>query len=261
MEFLSRILETKRRETEKRSAQRPLGELRRQAETAPAPRDFLGAVQQPGLGVIAEIKRASPSRGPLRPELDAPALAREYEAGGCAAISVLTDSGYFGALPGDLPSVRGAVSVPVLRKDFHLSEYQLWEARAEGADAVLVIVAAMDRSSLARLIELARELGMCPLVEVHTAEEVAVAIDCGASVVGINNRDLSSFRVDLETTRRLRPLIPSWIPVVAESGIRGPEDARRVRDWGVDAVLVGESLVCSEDPRGLVRLLGSSAEC
>jgi len=257
VEFLSRILEAKRLEVEKRSARRPIADLERLAREMSKPRDFLGQLRGPGLGVIAEIKRASPSRGPLRPQLDAPALAREYSAGGCMAISVLTDSAHFGARPDDLPSVRAAVSVPVLKKDFHLSEYQIWEARAEGADALLLIAAALDQPTLAGLIAIALRLGICPLVEVHTASEVGVALDCGAPVIGINNRDLASFRVDLETTRRLRPLIPDGIPVVAESGIRSPEDARRVGQWGADAVLVGEALVCGDDPRGMVRSMSA----
>jgi indole-3-glycerol phosphate synthase len=253
--FLSRILEAKRREVEDRSARRPLEELRRLAAGAPKPRDFAAALRRPGLSVLAEIKRASPSRGPIRPDLDPVALAREYEAGGCAAISVLTDRPFFGALPGDLESVRAAVAVPVLRKDFLISEYQLYEARAMGADAALLIVAALEREELSALIRLAADLGMCPLVEVHTEDEVRTALEAGATVVGINNRDLTTFKVDIETTRRRRPLIPPGVAVVAESGIGTPEDAALVAGWGVDAVLVGEALVASEDPASLVRAM------
>lgn len=254
--YLEAILEHKQREVAERSAQLPLGALMRRAESAGPPRDFLSALRRPGLGVIAEVKRASPSRGPIRPDLDAPALAARYESGGCAALSVLTDQRHFGARPEDLQQVRAAVSVPVLRKDFILDQYQLWESRAMGADALLLIVAALDRRVLARLVELAGGLGMLPMVEVHTAEEVEIALDCGASVVGINNRDLRTFRVEIETTRRLRPLIPPEVAVVSESGIAGPREAGLVREWGADAVLVGEALVTSEDPAGLVRAMG-----
>jgi indole-3-glycerol phosphate synthase len=170
--FLSRILEAKRREVEERSARQSLAELRLLAADAPPPRDFAAALRRPGLGVIGEVKRTSPSRGPIRPDLDPVALAREYEAGGCAAVSVLTDAPFFGALQGDLESARAAVSVPVLRKDFLLSEYQLHEARAMGADAVLLIVAALEAEELSALIGLAGDLGICPLVEVHTEDEV-----------------------------------------------------------------------------------------
>jgi indole-3-glycerol phosphate synthase len=255
--FLSRILEAKRREVEERSARRPLEELRRLAAAAAAPRDFATALRRPGLGVIAEVKRASPSKGPIRPDLDPVALARAYELGGCAAISVLTDEPFFAAQADDLESVRAAVSVPVLRKDFLLSEYQLYEARAMGADAALLIVAALEPEELSALIGLAVALGMCPLVEVHTEGEVEAALEAGAKVVGINNRDLTTFKVDLETTRRLRPLVPPGVGVVAESGIATPEQAALVASWGVDAVLVGEALVASEDPAGLVRAMSA----
>lgn len=257
--FLERILESKRIEVAERAVQTSLETLKRRAAEAPDPRELVAALRRPGLGVIAEVKRASPSKGPLRPDLDAPALARLYEEGGCTAISVLTDGPHFGARPDDLPAVRGAVSVPVLRKDFLIADYQLWEARAMGADAVLLIVAALDLETLARFIGVAGGLGMTALVEVHTAEEVKVALECGARVVGINNRDLHSFRVDLEVTRRLRPLVPAGVAVVAESGISGPADAAALRELGVDAVLVGEALVTAEDPAAMVRAISSGA--
>lgn len=256
--FLERILESKRREVDEREALTPLGDLRRLAEQAPPTRDFLEAVRRPGLGVIAEVKRASPSRGSIRLDLDAPTAARRYEAGGCVALSVLTDGAYFGARPDDLHQVRAAVSVPVLRKDFLLCDYQIWESRAMGADAVLLIVAALEDAALARLIRLAGDLGMRALVEVHAPEEVERALVAGATVIGINNRDLRTFRVDLEVTRALRSMIPPGLPVVSESGIRGPEDAALVRRWGVDAVLVGEALVSSDDPARLVRAIACS---
>jgi indole-3-glycerol phosphate synthase len=257
--FLDAILASKRTEVAERRQSHPLGVLEAIAEHANQPRNFLGAIRAPGLSVIAEIKRASPSKGPIRPDLDPPALAREYEAGGCSAISVLTDGLHFGAREGDLRAASGAVSVPVLRKDFLIDEYQLWESRAMGADAVLLIVAAMNRQNLRRLVTLSGELGMCPLVEVHAEAEVEGALDAGAQLIGINNRDLRTFRVDLETTRRLKPLIPPTVAVVSESGIAGARDAALVRSWGVDAVLVGEALVSSGNPANLIEALSSDS--
>ncbi|MHB0871211.1 MAG: indole-3-glycerol phosphate synthase TrpC [Chloroflexota bacterium] len=256
--FLSRILAAKAVEVAEREVAVPLRVLeRRVAEALPA-RDFLETLRQPGLGVIGEIKRRSPSRGPLAPQLDPVGLARQYEAGGCVALSVLTDSRHFGAKAGDLPRARAAVRLPVLRKDFLVSEYQLWEARAMDADALLLIVAALEPARLERLMGLAERLGMGTLVEVHGEEEVRVAVDAGARVVGINNRDLHSFRVDLGVTERLRPLLPHGVLVVGESGISGPEDAARLRACGVDAILVGEALVRSGDPVGAVRALSAA---
>lgn len=253
--FLDAILKAKRLELEERAERRPLGVVKKAALAAPAPRDFLAALRHPGLSVIAEVKRASPSRGEIRPDLDAPALARQYQTGGAAAVSVLTDATYFGARPGDLEAVREAVSLPVLRKDFILSEYQLHEARAMGADAVLLIVAALAQEDLSLLYETAERLGLCPLVEVHTAEEMGIARECGAKVIGINNRDLTTFQVDLDTTRRLIRLVPSYVAVVSESGIMGVRDVESVRRWGADAVLIGESLVRSGDPAKALREL------
>ncbi len=255
--FLDTILADKRREIDESRRVRSQAALEHEAATMGPCRDFQQAIRKPGLSVIAEIKRASPSRGPIRPDLDPQALARGYEAGGCAALSVLTDGPHFGALDGDLPTARAAVSTPVLRKDFLISEYQIWESRVLGADAVLLIVAAVERPMLRRLIGLAAELGMCPLVEVHAEAEVGAAVDAGARVIGINNRDLHSFRVDLETAHRLRPMIPPEIAVIGESGISSPSEAALVRSWGVDAVLIGEALVRSADPAGLIRVLSA----
>lgn len=254
---LDAILDAKRLETEERAAARPLSVVREAALGADAPRDFLAALRGAGFGVIAEVKRASPSKGAICPELDAATLARQYERGGAAAISVLTDGPYFGARAGDLESARGAVAIPVLRKDFVLTEYQLFESRAMGADAVLLIVAALGERELPRLLESATALGMCPLVEVHSPLEVGLAVECGAEVIGINNRDLATFEVDLETTRRLIRLIPSHVTVVSESGIAGRSDAELVKSWGADAVLVGEALVRSGDPTSAIRELTS----
>ena len=258
--FLDSILEVKRREVAERMQVTPLATLERRVETAAPTKDLVAAVRRPGLGVIAEVKRASPSKGPIRPDLDATGLARSYETGGAVAVSVLTDEPHFGARPADFAQVKGAVSVPVLRKDFVVSDYQVWETRAMGADAVLLIVAALGRRALAKLIRLAGELKLTPLVEVHDAEEVAVALDCGVRLLGINNRDLRTFRVDLETTHRLSHLVPAEVAIVAESGIAAPREAALVREWGADAVLVGESLVMSDDPGTLIKALSAGAD-
>lgn len=255
--FLEAILADKRTEVAQREVVLPLGDVQRLAEAASAPRDFLGALRQPGLSVIAEIKRGSPSRGAIRPGLDAAALAAQYAAGGCAALSILTDSPHFGAHAGDLPRAREAVSVPVLRKDFIISEYQVWESRSMGADAILLIVAALGTTDLRRMMALAAQLGMSALVEVHDESEVEAAVAAGAAIVGINNRDLHSFHVDVETTSRLRPLVPPGTVVVSESGISGPAEIASVRGCGVDAVLIGEALVCSGDPAGLIQSMRS----
>lgn len=255
--FLDVILADKKKEVAEKLHARPLAALERMAANVDPPRDFLKALQRPGLSVIAEIKRRSPSKGPLRPDLIPESVATAYERGGCAALSVLTDGPHFGAHDGDLPSARASVSIPVLRKDFLLCEYQVWESRVLGADAVLLIVAALDGQTLRTLINLAGELGICPLVEVHGEDEVEVAVTAGARVIGINNRDLHSFKVDLQTTCRLRPMIPPGVIVISESGISGAGEAALVRSWGVDAVLVGEALVTSANPAELIRSIGS----
>lgn len=256
--FLDDILESKRVEIAQRRSQEPLASIQRRAAFAPGTRDFLGALKRPGLGVIAEIKRRSPSRGELCPNLDPAVRAAKYEEGGCVAVSVVTDGPAFGALPDDLKVVRAKVSVPVLRKDFILSEYQVWEARAMGADAVLLIAAALSPEMLSCLTGLTLGLEMCPLVEVHSSDEMKVALVVGASVIGINNRDLHGFQVEMETTRLLRPLAPVGTAVVSESGFSTPEQAALAASWGVDAILAGEALVRSSDPADLIRALSGA---
>jgi indole-3-glycerol phosphate synthase len=226
----------------------------RAAEMAPA-RDFAAALRPPGLAVIAEIKRRSPSVGPIDPELDPALRATAYETGGAAALSVLTEPAHFGGSLADLEAARRSVGVPVLRKDFVLHSSQVWEARAAGADAVLLIAAALGDRELDGLLATAREAGMAALVEVHTADEARRAAAAGASVVGVNNRDLTTFRVELATAERLRPQLPEGAVTVAESGVSTPEAAARMAAAGYDAVLVGEALVRSEDPAEQVRLL------
>ena len=202
--------------------------------------------------MIAEVKRASPSRGKMAAITDPAALAREFEAGGAGVISVLTEPRYFGGSLEDLASVREAVSVPVLRKDFVVSSYQLWEARAHGADMVLLIVAALSQDALVSLVERAVSIGLVPLVEVHTGAEVTRAVEAGAKVIGVNARDLATLKVDRGVFARLAPLIPGGIIKVAESGIRGPHDLFSCAAAGADAVLVGESLVTGKNPRSAV---------
>ncbi|MGH9103002.1 MAG: indole-3-glycerol phosphate synthase TrpC [Acidimicrobiales bacterium] len=212
---------------------------------ASRPRGLAGALAGPGLSVIAEVKRRSPMRGPLDMTLDPALLAGQYALGGAAALSVLTDEEFFSGSAGDLVAARAAVSLPVLRKDFTVSELDVYEARAMGADAVLLIVAALSAQELERLSGLSRELGMDSLVEVHDEGELDRALRCGATLVGVNQRDLHSFAVDPERAARMRSAIPEGILAIAESGIASPADARRLADAGYEAVLVGEGLVRS----------------
>ncbi len=235
---------------------RPLEDLMAAARAAPAARPFAAALAPGnGLAVIAEVKRRSPSKGPLAPDLVAADLARAYARGGAAALSVLTDARFFGARPGDLGEARAAVDLPVLRKDFTVSPRDVCDARLMGADAVLLIAAALDDDELASLHQLATDLGMDALVEVHDEAELRRALDAGAVLVGVNQRDLTTFEVDAERAVRLAGLIPDGVVSVAESGIEGPLDARRLQAAGYDAVLVGESLVKSPDPSTAVQRL------
>jgi indole-3-glycerol phosphate synthase len=205
-----------------------------------------------GISVIAEVKRSSPSKGELADIPDPAALAADYEAGGASTISVLTEERRFDGSLEDLMAVRGAVSVPVLRKDFIVTSYQLWEARAAGADLALLIVAALNDHELVGLVERARSIGLTPLVEVHDEEEVSRAIDAGADLIGANARNLKTLEVDRSTFARVAPRIPSGVVRVAESGVRGPHDVIEYAKDGADVVLVGESLVTGKDPRTAV---------
>jgi indole-3-glycerol phosphate synthase len=222
----------------------------------PPARDFAGALRREGeTRVIAEIKRASPTRGVLRADLDHHWFAETYEQAGAAAISVLTERHFFRGSIHDLRQARGLVDVPVLRKDFIVDESQIIEARVNDADAVLLIAAILDQGQLNHLQAVAESLGLATLVEVHTPKEAEMALAAEATVIGINNRDLEDFSVDLETTERLMGYLPAGKVVVSESGIKGPDDVRRVRDWGVNAVLVGEALVTASDPRAALAAL------
>jgi len=243
-----------------RRAAVPLAELeRRAAERAPA-LDVLAALAPgPRVRIIAEVKRSSPSRGPLASIPDPAALARDYETGGASAISVLTEGRRFGGSLADLEAVRSAVSVPVLRKDFIAEPYQIVEARAAGADLVLLIVAALDQGRLRELSELACDLGMTPLVETHSADEVERALDAGARVVGVNARDLSTFELDRDLFGALAGRIPDGVVRVAESAVLAPADVARYRDAGADVVLVGEALVTGDPVATLASFLGEDA--
>ena len=235
-----------------RQAQLPLEAVKeRAAATAPA-LDALAKLREPGVGVIAEVKRRSPSKGALAAISDPAALAKEYEAGGARIISVLTEQRRFGGSLDDLDAVRAAVRVPVLRKDFVVGSYQVHEARAHGADVVLLIVAALEQNTLVGLCERVESLGMTALVEVHTEEEATRALDAGATVIGINARDLRTLQVDRSAFERIAPGLPSTVVKIAESGVRGPLDLIEYAAAGADAVLVGEGLVTMADPRHAV---------
>jgi indole-3-glycerol phosphate synthase len=249
---LDEILEGVRADLAARQALVSLEELKDQARKAPSPVDALAALKAEGVSVIAEVKRASPSRGAMADISDPAALAADYEAGGASVISVLTEQRRFGGSLEDLTSVRRAVQIPVLRKDFVVSSYQLWEARAYGADLVLLIVAALEQSALVSLVERALSIGLLPLVEVHADDELERAVDAGATVIGVNARSLATLEVDRSIFTRLAPHIPDGVVKIAESGVRGPHDLLAYAASGADAVLVGESLVTEKDPRAAV---------
>jgi indole-3-glycerol phosphate synthase len=253
--ILDEIVRWKRDEVAQRKQARPVEDVRDQVTLAPAPRDLAMALRRPGVSLIAEVKRASPSKGLLRPDFDPVALALAYQANGAAAISVLTDQHYFQGHLDHLRAVRQNVGLPVLRKDFVLGPYQVYEARAAGADAVLLIVAVLGDDDLQELYRLVRALGMAALIEVHNEHELERALGVVPRIIGINNRDLRTFRVDLGTTARLRALIPADVVLVAESGVHTPADVARLADIGADAMLVGESLVRADDVGAKVREL------
>jgi indole-3-glycerol phosphate synthase len=236
--------------------QRDLGQLRQQAlATAEPTRGFAAALRAPGLSVIAEIKRRSPSKGPLAVGLDPTVLANAYERGGAACLSVLTDVDHFGGSVADLQAARRATSLPVIRKDFTVAEGDVYDARIMGADCVLLIAAALDDDELKRFHKCAYEVGLDALVEIHDEAELVRALAIGATLIGVNQRDLRSFSVDHDRARRVGMAMPSTVVRVAESGVRGPDDAASLAAAGFDAVLVGESLVTSADPAAGVAAL------
>ena len=252
MSILEEIVDGVRADLAERQQAVSLDALKEMAVHAPSPLDALGALRGQGVSVIAEVKRCSPSKGALAAIADPAGLAADYESGGAAVISVLTERRRFGGAIDDLAQVRNRVEIPVLRKDFIVTSYQLWEARAYGADLALLIVAALEQQALISLIERAESIGLTPLVEVHTEEELTRALDAGARVIGVNARDLSTLEVDRGTFARIAPRIPANIVKIAESGVRGPHDLLAYASAGADAVLVGESLVTGKDPRSAV---------
>ena len=255
--FLERVTAARRADADVRAAGGAVERAREAAASASPPRDFARALTQPGLSLIAEIKRASPSAGDINADADIVAQARAYETGGASAISVLTEPDHFKGSLHDLTLVRESVSSPVLRKDFISHPLQVWEARAANADAVLLIVAALSQRDLVGLADLAEMLGMGALVETHDADEIVRAVDAGARVIGINTRNLATLDVDPATVEKLRSLVPDGITVVGESGVSSRADVVAMESAGVDAVLVGEALMRASDPAAKVReLLG-----
>jgi indole-3-glycerol phosphate synthase len=252
MTALDEIVADVRRDLTARQETVPLDDLKERAARIESAVDPMPRFRAAGISVIAEVKRASPSSGELAAIDDPAALARDYADGGAAAISVITEQRRFNGSLDDLRAVRGAVSVPVLRKDFILTSYQLWEARACGADLVLLIVAALTDPELEGLIERTRSIGMTPLVEVHEPDEISRAVDSGAELIGVNARNLNTLEVDRGTFARLAPKIPEGVVRIAESGIRGPHDVIEYARAGADVVLVGELLVTGKDPRTAV---------
>lgn len=256
--ILDEIVAAKRSEVERSKAARPEAEVRARLADAPPVRDFFAPLAAEGpIRLIAEVKKASPSAGVIRGDFDAVAIARTYEQHGATCISVLTDEPYFQGCLEHLSAVRAAVNLPVLRKDFILDSYQLLEARAAGADAVLLIAECLDDCNLRKLFNEACELGMTPLVELYEPANLSRVLEAGATLVGVNNRNLRTFEVDLEHTLRLRKEIPEDCVLVGESGIKTHADVKRLEAAGVDAILVGESL-CREPDIGAAvdRLLG-----
>jgi indole-3-glycerol phosphate synthase len=252
MNVLDEIVAGVREDLAAREATTPLAELKAAAQDARPALDALAALRAPGVGVIAEVKRRSPSKGELAAIPDPAELAAQYAAGGARVISVLTERRRFGGSHADLDAVRAVVEVPVLCKDFVVSSYQVHEARAHGADVVLLIVAALEQNVLVGLLERIESLGMTALVEVHTEAEADRALAAGASVIGVNARDLTTLEVDRSAFERIAPGLPSDVVKVAESGVRGPHDVIEYARDGADAVLVGESLVTGRDPRSAV---------
>lgn len=252
-EILDEIMAFHREQLPKVMTEVPLEDLRAMAAVAPPPRDFAAAIRAPGVSLIAECKKASPSKGLLVPDYDPVRIAKAYEKAGARAISVLTDTRHFQGTLAHLRDVREAVRLPVLRKDFIFHPYQVYEARVAGADAILLIAAVLGDGDLRELQLLARKLGMAVLVEVHTEAELARVLPLAPRLIGINNRDLQTFEVDFNNTTRLRALIPGGVGVVGESGLRTPEDVRAMARAGVDAVLIGETLVRSKDMAATTR--------
>lgn len=288
MSILDQIVAAKRNALKEAKGRLPQAELEARISELPPPRDFAGALRRAGsasspqaqgggslaqgailssskdkrpptdrVRLIAEVKQASPSRGLLAPDLDPVALAQTYAQNGAAAISVLTEERFFLGSLDYLSAIRQVVELPLLRKDFLFDSYQVYEARAFGADAILLIVAILSDEQLQEMLALSDSLGLACLVEVHDEDEVAQALAAGANIIGVNNRDLRTFHTDLATTQRLRPLIPQECILVSESGIKDKADLERLARWGVDAMLIGEALVTAKEVAAKVREFAS----
>jgi indole-3-glycerol phosphate synthase len=253
--ILDDIVADKIPEIEKRKRGLPLEELEKQIQEQSPSLDFASALKGDSIKLIAEVKKASPSKGVIREDFSPIDIARTYAQNGAAAISVLTDEKYFMGSLDYLRNIRKALDtpVPLLRKDFILDKYQVYEARAAGADAILLIVAILKPRKLSELLELSHQLGMQSLVETHNESECNIALNSGAGIIGINNRDLRTFTVDLKTTGRLKQLIPPDRIVVSESGIKDRNDIERLKGWNIDAVLIGESLMASADIAAIMK--------
>lgn len=249
---LDEIIEGVREDLAERQSRVSLEELKQRAAGVQQAKDGVAALRGDSVKVICEVKRSSPSKGALAAIADPAGLAADYEGGGASVISVLTERRRFGGSLADLEAVRAKVDIPVLRKDFVVTSYQLWEARAYGADLVLLIVAALEQEALVSLVERAESIGLTPLVEAHDEEEAERAVAAGARIVGINARNLKTLEVDRGNFARIAPEIPNHIVRIAESGVRGPHDLIAYANEGADAVLVGESLVTGKDPRSAV---------
>lgn len=254
--ILDRIVATKTEEISAAKKRRDLSVLRAMAEQSPAPRDFLGALRgHDRVRLIAEVKKASPSKGLIRKDFSPLCIAKAYEAAGAAAISVLTDEPFFQGRLDYLTSIRDAIHLPVLRKDFILDEYQVYEARVAGADAVLLIAECLEQSKLVELYSLINQLGMTALIELYDPNNLQRVIDTGTPLIGVNNRDLHTFALDLSHVVRLKQSMPKGVTVVAESGIFTPDDVRFISEAGIHAMLVGESLMRQEDVESAARTL------
>ena len=258
--FLDEVVERTRADVEARRREVPLEALEERLGPAPRNRPFSEGLVQEGISLIAEMKRASPSKGPIRPDATVTDIVRAYEAAGASACSVLTEPHWFGGSLDDLREARAACGLPLLRKDFIVDPYQIAEARLAGADAILLIVAALDPGELMALHEQASGIGLDCLVEVHDEDEMETAVDCGVEIIGVNNRNLHTLDVDPDTALRLLVDAPAGTIVVAESGITSNDDVQRLEEAGVDAILVGEALMREDDPAGAVHaLLGTRA--
>lgn len=257
--ILDDITDNKRLEVAASKEAVPLGALMRKLPEAPPVRDFFKALKPEGnLRIIAEIKHASPSKGVLREDFDPVMIARSYSGGGAHALSVLTDEKYFGGSLSYLRDIRGEVGIPLLRKDFIVEEYQVYEARLYGADALLLIVSSLEKSLLEDLLGLTHSLGMNAIVEVHDEEELETALGAGSRIVGINNRDLKTFEVDLSVSLDLSKMVPPDRVVIAESGIRGPDDIKTLRQSGVHVFLIGETFMKAPSPGEMLKDLISA---